>query len=459
MVKKNRDIIPYGTFINSREILYEIYDLKTVERKSLPKILGFSISVLSNSLPTLMGLGLVEHRGPRKKELFLSQEGIEVVQRLRENQLQHVKKIIERLLFRTPALYLAYHTINDNEKITTLELGKEIAKEFEREWKVEATYQLVGASCFDLLAGFGLIDSKLIKKRGFRHRGGPSDVLKPQLKINKLLNYVEKLNPQTYIPIATPFEDDMKKNRKYHNLRQMVDLGIVKENENKEFKLTKIGGKLKVKMGTNEGDEVLQEILLKHEPTKEVLRRLTKYEKFGLAELGEVMRVYNDVDWVELTEKWYARNFLSWLKKAGIIKENGEYGKYKIKSSIKSLIGQTILGELVKEDEPSVTDIIHSTVGPRAKPKPIVPDTLGEINGELDYLKNELLKAFSSDTLPQDRKKIKNAIFKIKNGTGGKRRLSIEYAEKFIDFAYKYEDLEPIKTATKILLELQSEKT
>lgn len=324
-------VFPTTRFSHVEKILLALDGRRETERENLVRITNLGRSVLSNAIPILKDLGVLGSKSISRDKLVLTPKGKELVQRIKTNKKKEINFLVRDLLENSTVLNEAYEILRNNPSVNSFELGCQLAEEFNKKWKHPNTYRVVGRSCKSLLNGFGVIKCQVTERPEREYGTQRHSELLPTSSSNKILTFLRKAPVNK--PFKIPFEQKkVKQMQKFMTeFNSLVDLGLVRHVAEKYFELTEIGKKLNQAENPAEESLIFREILVNYEPALKVIKRLEEIGMpFGWHKVGEVIDECFGKKRKDSTLRGYGIKFLTWLKKADIIIDNDEYGKYRL---------------------------------------------------------------------------------------------------------------------------------
>jgi len=348
--KENKVVFPIVKFEHLKKILLTLLDNngKGMSREELSRKTNLGKSLLSNSIPILKELELINSFGSVKGDLLhLTPNGELLAICLKKDDKVILKDLTQNVLNKSKVLRKAYLLLISNINLTPYELGVKLAEEFGKKWDTRSTYGAVGRSCIEILRGFGLIDYKI--KRGKQHRFKVRDYrLIPTASANKIFSILSRIDNIVEIP-----SEIIKTQKEQEQFKTLVDLKLVENIGNRTFRLSELGRKLKREIENGNGSEVFRDAILRHKPSVDAIAKLKEKGVFNWKVVGEVIEEINEEQYKEVTRNDYGKKFLSWLKRANIVEEVSR-GKYRIRKSCFCehvfYIGDNLEPKLLEED-------------------------------------------------------------------------------------------------------------
>lgn len=300
---------------------------ESIDRSTLAERLDISKSVLNNALPLMSEMGLVESNGYKRAHLALTEDGRCLLHFKRGNELNKIQKLGARVIERSPVLKVAHRLVRQDGGLNSVALGKEIGFLLGKNWTHPNTYRGVGRTCLDVLAGLELIHYKPLRRRGRDIGTRRLDIFTPTASATRMFFMISQFR---FIPVlsmdkATQGLPSGSRNHYIMDFRNLVDLGLVEEDESGGFVLSKTGSRLL----DSEDKTILGDVILEHPPAREIIRiTLRDGPSFDILTLGAAIQDFNDADWKDTTKRSYGKKFLSWLKASNLITKGSLRGKY-----------------------------------------------------------------------------------------------------------------------------------
>jgi len=328
---KGREIFPRCTSENVKKALLILGESEgLLEAKELSSRMSLKRSAANHVLSVLLKLGLVS-RSLSGDRYALTPFGQAVVEAIRNEDKERLARLGEKVIERSRVLSEAYRIIKENKGLSYNEIGLEVAKKFDKTWRIKTSYGAIGRSCAQILNLFNLIERKEVCKTSRKYFGKKKreNVLFPTAEADFIISTLRQLRAG-----ANNVSQLVNTQKKQEKFRSLIDLGLVRWVGEYTFELTDKGRKLKDSIGTEKEDEVFRYILLQHPPVLGVLNILRERGRGSLSiwDIADAINRYNGGNWSSETSKHYAYKFLSWLKKAGIVEEGNH--RYNLKEEV-----------------------------------------------------------------------------------------------------------------------------
>jgi len=372
-------------------------------------------STLSNTLPIMREMGIIYAEGKRKPKYRITSDGERLLRAVDANEMDELRRIGSTLIERSEILNETYYLVKNRGQSSPEEMGHLIAERLNIKWKGEITYKNVGRTCLSILAGFGLAKYKPKRTRGKKYGIEQHSKLVPLTHMNQITILLKCFDVDKVIDFDAQLLSKKEKERMMAKFKALIDLDLVKHIDNKVFGLSEHGIELKNSKDEDEERNQFRKILMRYKPLADFVEFLVnKNRKWSAIEMGKEIEEYNEtVGQVDSTRKFYGGNLISWLKKAGIIEENDEWGKYRITRSFFEIYKRekTVKGHSL-DKIPSAERSVRQT--PLISEKTKINDGLSV---KLDPIRTQMLKILSDPqrhlTDPQSRDVLINSLDKL----------------------------------------------
>ncbi len=332
-------IIPYARIDQIKKFLMEI----PKETCSLDELADkFGRSSLRNILPTLEILKLIEY-DKKGKRISLSEIGRKVRVALITEDYEKAREILKSIVDDIELFRFVKGLLDRKGKLSSEEIGKELAFRYNKVWRNPATYRAYGSACASILGfvGYGIYERGILRKRGLTARK-EKKLPSPYPSFGKILKILRELKSGEAELGELSRRLKTKKNRLGAELSVCVELGLVERLSPGKFILTTNGEKLIDPLNKPRQKEIWRKILLGSGYSR-IIKLLLEKEVFDFEELGEILRHHFGGKWREQkTVNTFTKRFLNWLKEAEILEEVD--GKYRLKLEL-------VKGEFENEEQ------------------------------------------------------------------------------------------------------------
>ena len=324
----------YSTIIRFIDIVAK-YDSEGVTKEKLQKILQLSKSSISNVLPTLKSLGLIELVGYRHRTVRITSDGLNLSLAHSKGDIEATRELALRIVGRSPVLSSAYSVLRHDPAIGSRELAVRVGRDFHKTWTTQSSYRHVGRSMIDILSGLRLMPEGIyhrINRR--RYRGPSSESLVPSVPAEGLFDYVSILDLEEAKSVVRPEASPRERSATMDRFRSLIDLGLAIPVGDMSFRLSPIGERIKRSIENRDSDELSElfsSVILAHPVSRRAIEKLSRMNiGVGWQEIGEEIAEENRRTWKENTKRIMGSRFLTWLRVSNIAKPNHEHGKYRI---------------------------------------------------------------------------------------------------------------------------------
>lgn len=318
--QKKEVTFPYAKAYHIKAMLLTLNKTGEARRERLAKEMNASISTLSNTVPILETLGIIEI--PLRGYIGLTNRGKQIVNGIKNEDVDRLQTLFKKILPDSEVLSFALDILKINPNIDGLQLGYKIADKFNKEWQSEAVYRLVGNSCIDILTNFNLIEIKYIS-RGSKGRYGTPDQggLRPTASSHNIFKLMTIMNPNS--PTDLNQIPDSKKQRFVMHFKMLIDLGIVEHVDDRKFKFTVMGKQLYENLNTERRHEIFRKLLFNSQPVIKTMIKLIESDNLiDSEEVANALQDINNANWTYNTKRPYGLKFLTWLKEAELVQKS-----------------------------------------------------------------------------------------------------------------------------------------
>jgi hypothetical protein len=347
---KNRVALPYVRMGQIIELLKTMPAGK-VSIKELTSTVSLRRTQIKNIIPSLQTLGLLEYK---KGKLELTKNGRELRLNIRSNNEKQCKKIVGTLLGKVEPLSYIVRLLNQEQKLTIEQIGRELAVKYNKAWDHPFTYKTHGAACASIIA----FASSAIYDRGVLRKGelvsAPLRIPFPNVTFQKIIRILENIYPRSECSLKELAKIvETSEGRLATEILVCVELKLVTRVSRGLYKISEIGDKLISPLAPTEKSSIFKDCLLKSRYGL-IIEKLSDVT-FDTAKLGEIIVYVFRAQSTPTTQKVYATKFLNWLKHAQVVKKV-ERGFYAID---KSRLGEETFAKASKE-----TDQLAGTIEP-----------------------------------------------------------------------------------------------
>jgi len=275
-------------------------------------------SQIKNIIPFLISMGLLEkHKGKIK----LTKIGQDLRLSIKTNNEKESKNIIKNLIHKVAPLSYIVELLNQEQKLTIEQIGKELATKYNKSWDHPLTYKTHGASCASIVAfaGYGVYDGGVLRKSELVST--PLKIPFPNVTFQKMVKILENIYP--YPSIST--KDLSQKigtseGRLASELIVCSELKLIKREYRGLYKISEMGEKLiSPSLQKDETYKIFKHCLLNSRYNL-VIEKLSN-TMFDAIKLGEILVYIFRSKSTKKTQKVYGMKFLNWLKSARIVKK------------------------------------------------------------------------------------------------------------------------------------------
>jgi len=308
----------------------------------------FGKSSVQNVLPTVQLLQLCEY--DRKSGIVkLTTSGKKFRSLIITGDEKRAAEIIKSQIEESEALSFVKSLLERKSRLSTLEIGRELAFRFNKKWDNPLTYKAHGAACASILAfaGFGVYARGILMKD--RLKVSKAEITAPYAGFEKIVKIVEIVSTYGDTDIHTLAKEiKTKKGRLSVEIKNCIDLGFLERLAPGRVRISTLGKDLIDPLKKHKRKEIFREALLSSNFSKIISSLAGKV--FDVKELGEILKYELGGKWLrEKTVVAFGKKFLNWLKSAMLLEGVGK-GKYRIRSEIIKRAGKPQLQILSKED-------------------------------------------------------------------------------------------------------------
>jgi DNA-binding MarR family transcriptional regulator len=326
---------------------------------------------ISNMLPILKDLAIIERKAPVRGYLVFTMKGRELVKNMMINNKENVKSIFKDLLPNSQTLIYANQILNSlepNKDITNKELGKKVYNHFGRKGKSDIYYKVIGRSLIGIINLFTNGLQTISKKR--KNFGSPIiGIIRAEMTKERMIRVINESNENGIIDFE--IIDPKLKPKTIVEISNLVDLHLIELISDYKFQLTDLGLRLKEseKLDNEKKMSAFQEVLIKNKACVEVINRIKNegYEKVDREIVSRIINNVNGLNWKTGTMMSHGRKFLNWLKNAGLVEETKRRGNYNVSSDLKRISPMTTF------QTPSIQKIIKLPIQERITKKIEIP--------------------------------------------------------------------------------------
>jgi len=320
MLTKKDVTFPYAKAKHIESLILTLDSIGKSNREKTANEMKVSLSILSNLIPILEELGIVDI--PQRGHITLTEIGKQIAKAIKDKDEKRLQKLFEKVLQNSEVLSFALNILKINHKIDGLQLGYKIADKFKKEWQSEAVYRLVGNSCIDILMYFNLIEGRYIT-RGSKSGYGiqDQDSLRPTASSRNIFKLMTLMNPNS--PTDLNQIPDSKKQRFVMHFKMLIDLVIVEHIDDRKFKFSEMGKELYDNLNNERRHEIFRKLLFTNQPAVKAMIKLVENDSLiDNVEVANALQEINNANWTYNTKRPYGLKFLTWLREAGLVQRS-----------------------------------------------------------------------------------------------------------------------------------------
>lgn len=347
---KTTGIIPY---VRIGQMIEMIKVMPTGDVSINELILNVSLrrTQIKNIIPSLESLGLLEYHSGK---IRLTKKGQEFRLNIKSNNEKGSQNIIKDLIGRVEPLSYIVELLNQQQKLTTDQIGRELAIKYKKVWNHPLTYKTHGAACASIIAfaGHGVYDRGVLRKGALV--SVPLKIPFPNVTFKKIIKILEIIYPRGECSLKELSKlIGTSEGRLATEMVVCAELKLVDRESRGLYKISEIGDKLISPLAKEERSSIFKDCLLKSRYNL-IIEKLAD-STFNIAKLGEIIVYLFRVKSTSTTQLVYATKFLNWLNYAQIVKKvkKGFYALDKSKLKEKNWAkAPTENGKLIKSIKP-----------------------------------------------------------------------------------------------------------
>lgn len=324
---KTADIIPYVRIGQIIELV-RVIPTREVSITALTLSGGLRRTQIKNILPSLQCLGLLQYRNGK---ITLTKEGQEFRLSVRSNNEERSKRIIKNLIGKLELFTYLIGLLNQEQKLTTEQIGREIAAKYGKVWSHPLTYKTHGAACASMIAfaGHGVYDRGVLRKGLLVSL--PGRVALPNVTFSKMTKILQNIYPRGECSIRELSRMvETSPGRLAAEMGVCVELKLVTKEARGVYGISKAGEKLISPVAHEQKSEIFKDCLLKSRYNLIIGKLMDT--TFDSGKLGETIVYLFRVQSTPKTQQVYGAKFLNWLKSADVVKK-GQGGTYALEKS------------------------------------------------------------------------------------------------------------------------------